>query len=161
MTATLATIRSYDDLIVALRARKDRLQLTDATMDALAGWQSGYTGKLFGPSQVKKLGGLSFELALTTLGVRLELVEDPEAVAMMERRWEQRERPANVATHRISEALKERVKSAIFRDMSKKAAEARKKIKPSVRRRIAKHANKVRQMKRKLRAMKDGRRKRL
>ncbi len=145
MSAPLATVRTYDDLIAALRARKDRLRLTDATMDALAGWQSGYTGKLFGPSQVKKLGGLSFELALATLGVRLELVEDPETVAMMERRWEQRARPANVDAHRISETLKRRVLPQIMRDLSKKAADARKaKIRPSTRRRIARLAAKAR-----------------
>lgn len=86
----LAFVKDYDGLIEALKRRACELDLTNQTIDELAGLQSGYTGKLFGPRQGRSLGGVSFGLMLQTLGVGVVLVEDPEALARIAARYEKR-----------------------------------------------------------------------
>lgn len=86
----LAFVRDYEGLIEALRTRARELDLTNQTIDELAGLQSGYTGKLFGPRQVKTLGGISFGLLLQTLGLGIVVVEDAEALAAIAKRYEKR-----------------------------------------------------------------------
>ncbi len=83
-------IADYDQLIAAFRARVDTLQLSQALIDDLAGWASGYSGKLFGPSQTKRLGLGNLFILLETLGLGLALVENPAALRKMERRYERR-----------------------------------------------------------------------
>ena len=84
-------IRSYDDLHATLRARADALEISRQAIDELAGLPAGYAGKLLGGGQVKKFGGLSLELMLQTLGLRLVVVEDPEALGRLQGRYEKRD----------------------------------------------------------------------
>ena len=86
-------IRGMPDLLAALRARRDQLELTHERIDDIAGFPSGYCGKLMAPEPIKNLGWLSFGLALDALGVALVMVENPEQIKRVENRWIPRERP--------------------------------------------------------------------
>jgi hypothetical protein len=85
---TLATCQTYDDLIEALRARKDALGISNNELDAIAGTPAGYAGKIFGAARVRALGPQSFEYFLGALGLRFQLVEDAEATARIRARLE-------------------------------------------------------------------------
>jgi hypothetical protein len=87
-------IRSMADLLTALRASRDELQITHETIDEIAGWPSGYAGKIFSPTPIKNLGWLSFGLALNVFGKMLLLVDDPEQIRRVKDRWTPRERPS-------------------------------------------------------------------
>lgn len=92
---TLATVREYVDLVEALRARRDALQITHETIDAVSGLAAGYTGKLLAPPtgptdamrpSKRHLGPLSFGPMLAALGLKLLVVEDKEAIARVRSR---------------------------------------------------------------------------
>jgi hypothetical protein len=82
-----------EELLAALRARRDELQLTHERVDDISGLPSGYFGKLMTQPPIKNLGWLSFGLCLDALGVALVMVENPEQVKRVESRWIPRERP--------------------------------------------------------------------
>jgi hypothetical protein len=79
--AAAVEIRSYADLVRALRFRHHELNVSLHTLDQLAGLPLGYCAKILGPGQVKHLGPISLQSLLGALGCRLQLVEDPEAMA--------------------------------------------------------------------------------
>ena len=93
-------IRSMPDLLEALRARRDELELTHERLDTLAGWPDGYSGKLLAPNPIKNLGWQSLGLALGSLGIALVVVEDEEQIKRVQNRWIKRERPHNGAAAR-------------------------------------------------------------
>jgi hypothetical protein len=95
-------VRSMPELIAALRARRDELQITHETIDAIAGWPAGYAGKLLAPEPIKNLGWMSLGLALDTLGIALVVVENKEQRKLVEGRWKQRERPHQLPTQTAS-----------------------------------------------------------
>lgn len=99
-----APIRSMPELIAALRARRDELQITHETIDSIAGWPAGYAGKLLAPEPIKNLGWMSLGLALDTLGIALMVVPDEEQIKRVEKRWTKRERP-NRAPASISASI--------------------------------------------------------
>jgi hypothetical protein len=90
-------IRGMPDLLSALRARRDELQLTHERLDDISGLPSGYFGKLLAPVPIKNLGWMSLGLALDSMGVALVLVENVEQAAKVRSRWVKRERPKNAA----------------------------------------------------------------
>src|SRR5215472_17535215 len=71
-------VHSYDDLHVALRARVEDLAVAHTAIDERAGWTEGYAGKLLSPAQTRRLGPLSLDAILPTLGLVLVVIEDPE-----------------------------------------------------------------------------------
>lgn len=141
--SALATIRTYDELHAALRARAEALQVTRLSMDEVAGLPSGYSGKVLSPSQVKLIGKHSLGALLGVLGVMLVLTEDPEAFARFAARVEKRRAHAN---HGML-TTKRRGFAGSFGD-SEWGKSARNmwliKSKPRQRQRIARHAAKVR-----------------
>jgi len=86
-------IRSMEELLAALRARRDQLELTHERLDDISGLPSGYFGKLMTNPPIKNLGWLSLGLCLDALGVGLILVENPDQIRLVSRRWEKRQRP--------------------------------------------------------------------
>src|SRR6476619_2900186 len=80
-------IHSMEELLAALRARRDQLQLTHERLDWIAGWPSGYAGKLFCEPAIKNLGWQSLGLALDSMGIALVVVEKPEQIKRVESRW--------------------------------------------------------------------------
>jgi hypothetical protein len=82
MSASLGRlIPDYGGLLDAFRERARELELSRKGMDEIAGWTDGYAGKLLGGKRRKIIGPLALELMLGTLGLKLILVEDPEATA--------------------------------------------------------------------------------
>jgi hypothetical protein len=88
----LAYVHDYDEMIGALRARMAELGVTNETMDYITGLQSGYVGKLLGPSRIKNLGPKSFGAMLQSLGLKIVIVEDAETSEKMKSRWQKREK---------------------------------------------------------------------
>jgi hypothetical protein len=85
-------IRSIDDLVEAIRARRDELNISHETIDHLAGFQGGYASKLLSPVPIRRLGRMSMPAVLGALGVALVLVEDLEQRAKVADRWTPRRR---------------------------------------------------------------------
>jgi hypothetical protein len=79
----LARIKDYDGLWAAVRGRYDAMGITRMGADTLSNLPDGYTGKLLGAAQVRKIGLHSLERVLEGTGCFLVLVEDPEASAKM------------------------------------------------------------------------------
>jgi hypothetical protein len=75
----LATARSYGELIAALRARADELEVSRETIDEVAGLPARYSTKLLGPGALKNLGPMSMGAMLGVLGLKLLVAIDPEA----------------------------------------------------------------------------------
>jgi hypothetical protein len=90
----LATVTDYDEMIGALRARMLELGVTNETIGAIAGFASGYVGKLLAPSRIKNLGPMSFGVMLQSLGLKLIVVEDAKTSAKMRPQWAQRKKAA-------------------------------------------------------------------
>jgi hypothetical protein len=90
-------IHSMEELLAALRARRDQLQLTHERIDDIAGWASGYCGKLMANPPVKNLGFMSLGTALDSMAVALVMIENVEQRKLVEKRWIPRERPRNAA----------------------------------------------------------------
>lgn len=91
MTSKL--IHSMDELLNALRDRRDALNISHETIDGIAGLQSGYTSKLLAPRPVKNLGPMSFGSLLGAMGLAVIVIEDPQAVARVRHLWQPRKRP--------------------------------------------------------------------
>jgi hypothetical protein len=88
----LAVVGDYLGFHEVLRARAVELGLTREILDHRAGWPSGYAGKLLGDplaprspktgrQSFRGLGPVSLGLMLEVLGLKLAVLEDPEATA--------------------------------------------------------------------------------
>jgi hypothetical protein len=86
-------LRTPDDIVAALRARKEALDISNETVDGIAQWADGYAGKLLCPEPMKGLGRLSLPSLLEALGVALVLVEDSAAAVRVRDKWVPRKRP--------------------------------------------------------------------
>jgi hypothetical protein len=74
----------YRTLIETCRARADELDLSRAELDRVSGLCSGYASKILSlgaAKDSKRLGPVSFELMLNTLGLKMVLIEDEVATA--------------------------------------------------------------------------------
>ena len=89
------------ELVAAHRARRDELQITHETIDAIAGWAPGYAGKILAPDPIKNLGWMSLGSLLGTFGTMLLMVEDEEQIKPVQGRWTRRERPVQTAAPAI------------------------------------------------------------
>lgn len=63
--------RTYRDLLVALRARAERMHVSREELDALGGLASGHAAKLLTPIPVKALGPISLEAMLRVLDLEI------------------------------------------------------------------------------------------
>lgn len=90
MTDALATIRSWDDLPAAFRAAVDKLNVAHEVLDTVSGLQPGYVSKLLAPVPAKGFGKMAFDLLLGATGKMLLMVDDPEALALVQGRLTQR-----------------------------------------------------------------------
>ena len=85
-----APIRSMAELVEALRTTQVERELSYELLDALSGLQSGYTAKILGPAQSKRLGPVSTFPLLGALGKALAVVDDPEQIKLVKGRWKSR-----------------------------------------------------------------------
>jgi hypothetical protein len=83
----LAIARSTADLCEIFRQRVRDLNVSLETIDAVAGLPSRYSAKLLGPNPAKNFGAISFDALLGTLGLKLIVVEDADALARVRSRF--------------------------------------------------------------------------
>jgi hypothetical protein len=88
-----ANVTSYVELIDAIRTRVGAIGVRYQDFDVLAGWAAGLSGKVFGPSEVKRLGPEKMFDALRAAGLRIRVEEDPEQTAKMTCRIAERFNP--------------------------------------------------------------------
>jgi hypothetical protein len=126
MNIPLATIRTQDDLIEALRVAKALRGLSNDFCDQRAGLTRGHTDKVLGPTRAKSLSPMVFDLLMEIFAVELILVPNPEAEARMKPRWEDRD-TSNVRTgeHRVSKHVIERAKHHVMKASGELGAIAR------------------------------------
>jgi hypothetical protein len=83
-------VHDYDELVAAMRARANELNVSRATIDDVSGLQSGYAAKLLANPPIKSFGAVSLGPMLGALGVSLVMVEDVEALARVATRLDER-----------------------------------------------------------------------
>lgn len=121
MTAQ-TVIRSRDDLVDMLRARKAELGLSNGFIEDQLQMCEGGADKVLGPSRVKGMSlHVMFDL-VELLGCRLVFQVDPDTEARMRDRWERRDEAQVRAPRKISKV--------IYQIWSKQANEARSRILP-------------------------------
>lgn len=85
-----APIRDMAELVEALRTAKIERNISDATVEAIAGMATGSLAKYLAPNPAKNLGPLStFEIA-AALGKAIMLVDDDERIKQVSGRWRKR-----------------------------------------------------------------------
>lgn len=141
-------IADHAGLLAAVRARVAELGLTHEVLDYVAGWQSGYAGKLLANPPIKRLGPMSYWLMLEALGYRLTLQLDEQLCAQLAPFWQRRVRPRrNLALAKIG--LVRTVTPAMLRAWGAAGGRARAQTLSERRRRqIAKLAVQARERKR-------------
>jgi hypothetical protein len=82
----LAIVHDYDGLLAALRARRVQLGVTLETVDEVGGFASRYASKLLAPHPAKNMGIMAMGALLGTLGLKLVVVEDDEALGRVRSR---------------------------------------------------------------------------
>lgn len=89
----LAECRTFEALRKAFRRRIDELGITYETVDHIAGFTTRYTSKLMSPDLPMNMGIISMETMLGVLGLKLLVVEDADALALVASRHLERQRP--------------------------------------------------------------------
>jgi hypothetical protein len=84
-------VRDYKELVAALRARADELQITRETLDHVAGLQSGYAAKLLAPVPIRRIGRALGPI-LSAMGLALVVVEDVEVLKRIDSQLTKRNR---------------------------------------------------------------------
>jgi hypothetical protein len=86
----IAVVSDYRELVAALRARAEALDVSNLVLDDITGLASGHTGKLLSLYPKRTLGRVSLGALLAALGVKLVVIEDPEALDRVKGRLTQR-----------------------------------------------------------------------
>jgi hypothetical protein len=76
----------YAELIAGIRQKLAALEIRYLDFDVLASFAPGLSGKVFGPSQAKRLGPEKLFDALRAAGLRIRVEEDPVQTAKMRQR---------------------------------------------------------------------------
>jgi len=82
----IAVVRTYGELRQALHMRADALNITRSSIDHVSGLQGGYNGKCLGKRSVRSaIGRTTFGPLLSSLGLKLLVVEDEAAFKFVKR----------------------------------------------------------------------------
>jgi hypothetical protein len=138
----LAVLRTYQDAIQTLRARRDQLDVPHEIIDDIAGLPGGYTSKVLTPKKpMKHIGPVSWNV-FEALGMSLVAIENGAALARSRRshKWRQRRQdqmlavepypqaPGRITTENASAMARKRaaaLSAARRRQIARKAAQAR------------------------------------
>jgi hypothetical protein len=108
----------YDELVDLLDSVRIARGLSFQRLDELSGLASDHAQKALGPARVKTLSAMMLDALLPTLGVRLVAVDDQEAIAAIEHRWERRdEQSVRLHTRRVSRRLLDRARPVILQEL--------------------------------------------
>jgi hypothetical protein len=124
MTDALARITDYNSLVLALRARKEFLGLSDAELDHRAGLCAGHAGKLLGPSRERGIGASTLETLMCALGVSFIMIEDAEKLSRGGA-IEKRDAVHVRSGHRIGKSQIAKVRPIVLQEAARRAANAR------------------------------------
>lgn len=142
----IATIRSQEDLIEALRAAKELRNLSFKTLDALGDFTEGHMERVIGPRREKGMSPFVFQMLCSMLAVKLEMVFDPDQAAKMLATWEGRNTSnVRIEKGRVSKSLIERAKPHVLKESGRVGAAVRNSmLSPEHRSTIASNAAKAR-----------------
>lgn len=118
-------IRNASDLADALRAVQNHLQLSNETLEGLAGMCAGSVDKFIGPGRVKGIGATSLDLFLGALAVRLRVEPDLEQAEKMANRWEQRDQTQVRRNTRISREMIEKCRPIVLGEIAQRGWQTR------------------------------------
>jgi hypothetical protein len=117
-------LRSADDVIAAVRSRKEELGLSDALLEDLAGFCPGTAAKYLAPGRTKMPGLAILTLLMGALGCGLVLVDDPSA-ARMQSRWTRRSERHVQPPEKVARIAITRARPLVLSEGARKAAAAR------------------------------------
>lgn len=83
-------IRSMGELLDAMRARREEINISCETVDEIANLTRGHTSRLLALEPSKNLGFTSLGSVLFALGMALVPQEDPETMAVVSPHWVKR-----------------------------------------------------------------------
>jgi hypothetical protein len=106
----LGEATSHNELIEAMRARKEALGLSNAWIEHAMNLSEGHCDKILGPARERGLSQLSIDGLLSVLAIKLIIVEDETAAARIRPMWSGRNQaqvrpPARIAASLIRRAL--------------------------------------------------------
>jgi hypothetical protein len=115
-------VRDYGSLVDALRAAKEHLQISNETLEALAGLCHGHADKLLGSGQQKRIGPIVLGLLCEALGVEFVMRPNMAAVHKLAHRWEKRNSSqVRVSQRTVSQAALDRCRPVILRELTRNA----------------------------------------
>ena len=118
-------IRSYDDLITAIRAVKEFLGLSNEAIEDLAGLTRGHWDKVAGRTPVKRMGPMVLNAVLGVLAIELHVKPDVAAVEKLSHRWQRRHENHVRTCQPISQATLDRCRPIILSEMARKGWQTR------------------------------------
>jgi hypothetical protein len=122
----IIAVRSYSDLITALRAVKNYLQLSNEFVEDLAGLTRGHWDKVAGACPTKKAGPVVLDALFGALAIELHVHPDPAAAERVSHRWQKRdEHQVRTQPARMNKALLARAAAELGRRGAIAAAKAR------------------------------------
>jgi hypothetical protein len=86
-------VTSYTELIEAIKARIAELGIKYENFDDLAWFAPGLSGKVFGPSQVKRLGSEKLFDALRAASLKITVTADPQQFEKMRKEMDKHVQP--------------------------------------------------------------------
>lgn len=120
-------VTSYTEMMAAIQAQVGALELKLTDFDDLAGFAAGLSGKVFGPSQAKRLGPEKLFDALRAAGLRIRIEVDPDQEAKMRARISENFNPrqANQARpNNHASPVGTALASRVFRHFAKQGGKA-------------------------------------
>jgi len=119
-------IRNRDDLIEALRSRKDELNLSNGFVEHQLQMGDGACNKILGPTQSKGLSLFVLLDMIELFGGQLVIQVDAETEARMRERWERRDAGKVHPPRRLSAHLMRIAATQFYKRLSQLGNEARK-----------------------------------
>lgn len=99
--AALREATDYDTLQAVMRRVADERGISRESLDELAGTPKGYAGKVLSENPIRRLGPATMGALLQALGLKLLVVDDPEAIAKYTARAEARDARQVRSGHRL------------------------------------------------------------
>jgi hypothetical protein len=117
MTTIIAEATNHNELIEAMRLRKEALGLSNAWIEHAMNLSDGHCDKILGPARERGLSQLTIDGLLAVLAIKLIVVEDEAAAARMRSIWShgQRDERQVRPPSRISASLIKRATPVVMR----------------------------------------------
>jgi hypothetical protein len=111
---------SHNDLVEALRARKEALGLSNAWIEHTIQLADGHCDKVLGPARERGLSQLTIDGLLAVLAIKLIVVEDEAAAARMRPMWDGRDNRQVRQPSRIARATLRHATPHVVRELGRR-----------------------------------------